>query len=73
MEIEAGKQRRKRYIQDAVLATLATTGVIAVAALAPTVLIAVGQIARQRGYKKGWKNPTRHLFPKWLICPKPGR
>ena len=58
MEIEAGKQRRKRYIQDAVLATLATTGVIAVAALAPTVLIAVGQIARQSGYKMGWKART---------------
>ncbi len=58
MEIEAKKQRRKRYIQDAILATLATTGVIAVAALAPAVLIAVGQIAKQSGYKMGWKART---------------
>src|SRR3989344_2373441 len=58
MEIGAKKRRRKRYIQDAVIATLATTGVIAIAALAPAILLAVGQIAKQSGYKMGWKART---------------
>lgn len=53
MEIEAKRQRRKRYIQDAILSTLVVGGALAVAALAPAVLVAVGQIAKQSGYKMG--------------------
>ena len=58
MEEGARKQRRKRYIQDAVLASVATAGVLAVVALAPAVLLAVGQIAKQSGYKMGWRART---------------
>lgn len=53
MEVEAKKQRRKRYIQDAILSTLVFGGALALAALAPAVLVAVGQIAKQSGYKMG--------------------
>ena len=58
MEVEATKQRRKRYIQDAILSTLVVGGALAVAALAPAVLVAVGQIAKQSGYKMGYKART---------------
>ncbi|MBI4093515.1 CRISPR-associated endonuclease Cas2 [Candidatus Kaiserbacteria bacterium] len=58
MEVEAKKQRRKRYIQDAILSTLVVSGTLAVAALAPTVLVALGQIAKQSGYKMGSRART---------------
>ncbi|OGG57485.1 CRISPR-associated endonuclease Cas2 [Candidatus Kaiserbacteria bacterium RIFCSPHIGHO2_01_FULL_55_17] len=58
MENAVRKQRKKRYIQDAILTTLAGVGALAVVALAPAVLIAVGQIAKQSGYKMGWRART---------------
>lgn len=58
MEGDAKKQRRKRYIQHAILSTLAVGGALTVAALAPAVLIAVGQISKQSGYKMGWRART---------------
>lgn len=58
MEKGAKKQRRKRYIQNAILGTLAVGGALAVTALAPAVLLAIGQIAKQSGYKMGWRSRT---------------
>ena len=46
LEAEAKKQRRKGYLQKALLSTLAVTGVIVVAAMAPNVLQLIGAYSR---------------------------
>lgn len=55
LETEARIERRKGYIQDAVLAAVAVTGVLAITAVAPGALAALGAF----GLDKRLKDKTR--------------
>ena len=58
IETEAKRVRRKNYVQQAILASLAVSGAIALTALAPAVVVALGIIARRGGYKFGYRART---------------
>src|SRR3989344_3107132 len=58
MEEESKKERRKNYIQQAVLATVATAGILAVAAVAPCVFAALPAVVGKKRYKLTFQTNT---------------
>ena len=58
MEIESKKRRQKNYIQQAILGTLATAGVVTVAMLAPNVFQALPQLMGKKRYNLAFKART---------------
>ena len=51
LEETARKRRKRRNFQHAVLEVVATTGIVALSALALPLLISVGMVAKQSGYR----------------------
>ena len=58
VERKAKELRRRAHIQRAILGTLAVSGALAAVALAPAIVAAAGLIARQSGYKFGYRART---------------
>jgi len=58
VEQKAKILRRKNHIQQAILTTLAVSGAVALVALAPALVAAVGMVARQTGGKFTYRART---------------
>ena len=70
VEQAAKKQRRKAYIQNAVLTTVGVAGVIAVAMIAPNIFQAIPGIMGKKRYKLAFQARTAvaRLSAKGYVC-----
>lgn len=69
IEETARKRRKRRNFQNAVLEVVATTGIVALSALALPLLISVGMVAKQSGYRVRYnaKTTAGRLAQKGLV------